>query len=136
MDAIVSRNLLWLLPEPGETVLRWRELVAPGGRVAAIEATRRTERNWVQTLRGRLGLGGVAQRGGPLASAPDASPAMGHWRRAGLQSVRALDLSWVTAVRLHNGPSPISALLNRSRYYGIVGDAAGTDAPFPGVATG
>jgi SAM-dependent methyltransferase len=32
VDVIISRNLLWLLPDPLAAVAAWRALVAPGGR--------------------------------------------------------------------------------------------------------
>ncbi|WP_159994287.1 class I SAM-dependent methyltransferase [Roseomonas sp. 18066] len=122
VDAIVSRNLLWLLPRPDQALRRWRGLVAPGGRVAAIEASHRHERSWIATLQRRLGAAG-RHGGGPLAAAADAGPALACWRQAGLEAARALDLSWVTAVKLHAAGAPLAALLNRSRYYAVLGEA-------------
>jgi ubiquinone/menaquinone biosynthesis C-methylase UbiE len=36
-DAILSRHLLWALPEPAKVLRRWVELLAPGGRLVLIE---------------------------------------------------------------------------------------------------
>jgi SAM-dependent methyltransferase len=135
VDAIISRNLVWMLPRPDATVAVWRDLVGAGGRVAAIDATWRLERTWGQSLRIRLGLGrqdGHAPTAGPapvslanptpLANTPDAGRAAAIWSAADLQNVRPIDLGWVGAVRWHRA-SALKRALHRSHYYAVVGDS-------------
>jgi SAM-dependent methyltransferase len=129
VDAIVSRNLIWLLPQPAAALDRWRPLVAPGGRVAAIDATLRLERSWGQLARTRLGIGARAisapvspARPTPLANAADARDAMALWSGAGLQGVASIDIAWLDAVRLHHA-SLLKRAFYRSRYYAVTGDS-------------
>ncbi len=36
-DAVLCRHVLWALPEPADAVVRWVELLAPGGRLLLVE---------------------------------------------------------------------------------------------------
>ncbi len=36
-DAVLSRHVLWALPDPSAALARWRGLLAPGGRIVLIE---------------------------------------------------------------------------------------------------
>jgi SAM-dependent methyltransferase len=117
VDAVISRNLLWLLPDPVSTVERWRDLVAPGGRIAAIDATYRQDRSWALALQ-NFARRNPASR--PLANAsPGAAAAI--WRHSGLNSVKEDDMSWITHVRAQAGP-PWKRMLARSRYFAVIGD--------------
>ncbi len=128
-DAIVSRNLIWMLPQPAAALQRWQALVAPGGRIAAIDATRRLERSWPDVVRARFGLQRQKSRQPvsaanptPLANPPDEAEAMRFWSGAGLENVMPINLAWVGAVRLHQAPVLQRALL-RSRFYAVTGDS-------------
>ncbi|MDB5415248.1 MAG: putative SAM-dependent methyltransferase [Rubritepida sp.] len=134
VDAIVSRNLVWMLPDPAGALAEWSRLVGPGGRVAALDATRRLERNWLISMAWRLhGIAPVWKwkvdrerpvtllNPAPFANLPGTGPVAAAWREAGLREVVAHDLSWVSTVRAYGRPG-LSNLLHRSRYYAVLGD--------------
>jgi SAM-dependent methyltransferase len=134
VDAIVSRNLIWLLPDPEEAVRRWASLVGAGGRIAAIDGTWRTAQERFVPLR-RFARGLVPGRAGdaqprnpvnaarrtPLAAIPTPDPALEVWRRAGLVNVQTLDLGWVDAVE-QLAWSTRQRVLNRTRRFAVIGD--------------
>lgn len=39
-DAVVSRNVLWTMPDPAQAFIEWRRVVRPGGRVAWFDGVR------------------------------------------------------------------------------------------------
>lgn len=50
-DAVVSRHVLWTLPNPEKAVREWRRILRPGGRVIVIDGNwSRKDRTWLQEL--------------------------------------------------------------------------------------
>ncbi|GGF48085.1 hypothetical protein GCM10007301_04230 [Azorhizobium oxalatiphilum] len=123
VDAIVSRNLMWLLPDPPAAVQGWRNLLAPGGRVAALDATWRLQRyrfsRFLPRKRGNTAPQTMT-RPTPLSNTPTSEAAMQAWSQAGLEQVRAVELGWLSAVKDYR--DPLRRMADRSRYYAVVGD--------------
>lgn len=135
VDAVISRNLIWLLPDPLKAVQCWCSLTGPGGRVAAIDSTRRMDnRNRTSrqqsAMRRILGIDRrshqeslpfTSKKTTPLSNIHHPDEAAEIWRQAGAAHVRIEDLSWVTAVKMQRQPlwSRYRSLAN---YYAIIGD--------------
>ena len=131
VDAVISRNLIWLLPEPTAAVAEWSRLVGPGGMVSAIESTHRTDRHRFESVQRRLRMlppsGNSSgptpvtrRRGTPLSAIADMSEPIGVWADAGLSDVEIGDLRWVTAARTRNWPHH-RRILRRDSYFAISG---------------
>lgn len=132
VDAVLSRNLIWLLEDHAGAVRNWLDVVGPGGRVAAIDATRRTSRHRFPTAQRVLGLQkvttGVApdspvsrERPTAFADVPSAEEAARLWREAGATGATGVDLSWVSAAR-SAAWSPLRRALRRDTYFAVVAD--------------
>lgn len=134
IDAVVSRNLFWLLPEPLAVLERWAELAGKNGRIAAIDSTRRLDHRRRRTGLTALPDLQLSQKGAddhsaqtlqgaeaPLANISEPEESAGYWRQAGLINVSTQDLSWITAVKQHY-EDPVSRQLSVSRYYSVIGD--------------
>ncbi|MBW4085729.1 class I SAM-dependent methyltransferase [Paenibacillus sp. S150] len=134
VDAVVSRNLLWLLPDPRAAVIRWAKLTGSNGRIAAIDSLRRIDHrkrsrriNTIRQLHGRYRrakahsaeLSHVAAA--PLPNIAHPQQAVDTWLQAGLANVRTENLAWITAVK-HYYESPVSRALALSQYYAVLGD--------------
>jgi SAM-dependent methyltransferase len=112
-DAVVSRHVLWTMPNPEAAIRAWRDITVPGGAVIAIDGTW-----WGGTKVGRAGavLGrtlrritggprehgtGIYARNGsetfPLMGVRSPQPAHNAFLRAGLQHVRSEFLDGVDA---------------------------------------
>ena len=126
-DAVVSRHLLWTLPNPPAAVNRWSELVVPGGLVAIVDGFRPGHgpvgallsrlREWWTRRAGRPeGASGTHEYTAaqyarlPLARQRDERAAEQLMRRAGLREVRTRLLAEVDAAerahRLDVGHAP------------------------------
>ncbi|WP_042198890.1 class I SAM-dependent methyltransferase [Paenibacillus camerounensis] len=134
IDAVISRNLLWLLPDPLAVLERWALLTGKNGRIAAIDSTRRLDHR-----KRRAGLTEFSKHllskkkpaahsaqllqtsAAPLANIRTPDESAGYWRQAGLLNVSAQDLSWITAVKEHY-EHPVSRYLSVSKYYSVIGD--------------
>lgn len=128
-DAVVSRHLLWTLPEPLAAVRAWSAALAPGGRVVAIDAcwpppslSRR-----ISSRAGRLlgALAGGTDRGGypadlagrlPLHRLPDPEPVRDVFLQAGLTGVSIQPLTGVDRVERSVMPLAQRWQLRPSRY--------------------
>lgn len=134
VDAVISRNLIWLLPEPKAVISRWAELTGRNGRIAAIDCTRRLDhrkrRHHFDALHAMFKNGmGFSEHSAsmkvageaPLANIQNSGVAASIWRESGLSNVRANDLSWISAVK-HHYESPLSRALALSKYYSVIGD--------------
>ncbi|GED69814.1 hypothetical protein BRE01_35160 [Brevibacillus reuszeri] len=135
VDAVISRNLIWLLPNPLAAVQAWGKLVGPSGRVAAIDSLRRLDnRSRVfkqqSALRRFFGVDSRSHKGKLLFSSEEATPlsnikhaeqAAEIWRQAGASNVHVEDLSWVTAVKLHR-QSFLPRKWSLTSYYAVLGD--------------
>lgn len=120
VDAIVSRNLIWLLPDPAR---RWRNLLAPGGRVAALDDTWRLQRyRHSRFLPRRQANTAPASMSHPtpLSNTPTSAPAMDIWAQAGLTRLQTIELGWLSAVKDYR--DPLRRVADRSRYYAVLGD--------------
>lgn len=133
VDAIVSRNLIWLLTDPVAAVSTWAGLVAPGGRVAAIESTHRVDRHRGERAQRALGLlpptGNASgptpvtrASATPLSAIADLSTPAQVWSDAGLGDVTTSDLGWVTSARTHDWPI-WKRMLRRDSYFAVSGNA-------------
>lgn len=134
VDAIISRNLLWLLPDPKAAVSCWAELVGSHGRIAAIDSLRRLDHRKRRDPLGfmrRLSQGRRATAGHsaaleqaqltPLSNINHSDQAAEIWHQAGLCNIHTEELSWITAVKNHY-ETPISKALGLSKYYSVIGD--------------
>ncbi|MFM9280504.1 class I SAM-dependent methyltransferase [Paenibacillus jiagnxiensis] len=135
VDAVISRNLIWLLPDPLKAVQCWCSLTGPGGRIAAIDSTRRMDhRNRMSrqqsAVRRFLGIDRrshqeslpfTSKEATPLSNISHPDQAAEIWRQAGAVDVRIEDLSWVTAAKLQR-QSFWSRFWSLSGYYAILGD--------------
>jgi SAM-dependent methyltransferase len=113
-DAVVSRHVLWTMPQPEAAIRAWRGVTVPGGAVIAIDGTW-----WGGSTRGRAGavvgralrlaLGGPREHGTavyasngaetfPLMGVRSPQPAHNAFLRAGLHDVRSEYLDGVDAV--------------------------------------
>ncbi|MGC0362375.1 SAM-dependent methyltransferase [Rhodococcus sp. 27YEA15] len=131
VDAVVSRNLVWLLPDPVAAVKTWSNLVGEGGLVSAVESTHRTDRHRFERAQKMLRMlppGGNASgptpvtrnSGTPLSSVADMAVPEAIWRDAGLRDIEIGDLGWVTAARTQNWPWH-KRILRRDSYFAISG---------------
>jgi SAM-dependent methyltransferase len=132
VDAVVSRNLLWLLPDPQSALKRWAALVGTGGRIAAIDSTRRLDHRRLRQQAAALPVfwrkaaeahstATVQASIAPLSNIRQAGESAAMWRQAGLTNVYTRDLSWISAVKKHY-EHPVSRLLSLSQYYSVSGD--------------
>jgi SAM-dependent methyltransferase len=117
-DAVVSRHVLWTMPQPEVAIRAWRGVTAPGGAVIAIDGTW-----WGGTPARRAGqvLGHLLRRatGGPrehgtavyarngsetfpLMAARSPQPAHNAFLRAGCSDVRSEFLDGIDAVERHS----------------------------------
>jgi SAM-dependent methyltransferase len=113
-DAVVSRHVLWTMPEPEVALRAWRSVTAPGGAVIAIDGTW-----WGGSTRARAGavigralrhvLGGAREHGTavyarngaetfPLMGVRSPQPAHNAFLRAGLHDVRSEYLDGIDTV--------------------------------------
>lgn len=65
-DVIISRHLVWTLPNPEQAFRQWRRRLAPGGRVLIIDG------RWMDTGRFRALLKWLADKVEPTGPNPDA----------------------------------------------------------------
>jgi SAM-dependent methyltransferase len=132
VDAVVSRNLLWLLPDPLAALQRWAELAGTHGRIAAIDSTRRLDhrrRRQQATMLPRFwrrdaaahSTATVQTSSAPLSNISEPGESAAIWRQAGLINIRTEDLSWISAVKRHY-EHPVSRMLSLSHYYSVMGD--------------
>lgn len=135
VDAVISRNLIWLLPDPLKAVQSWCRLTGPGGRIAAIDSLRRTNHRsrtsrYESAMRRFLGIDRRSHQEKfpfsstvpmPLSNISHPDQAAEIWRQAGAVDVRIEDLSWVTAVKLHR-QSLWSRIWSLASYYAILGN--------------
>jgi SAM-dependent methyltransferase len=74
-DVVLSRHVLWALPDPADALGRWRELLAPGGRLVLVEGS------W-STGAGLTADETVALvEGAGMAAAPRRLPEAAYWGR-------------------------------------------------------
>ncbi|PXA67998.1 class I SAM-dependent methyltransferase [Cryobacterium arcticum] len=133
VDAIISRNMIWLLTEPAEALQAWLRIVGPGGRITAIDSTHRTSRHRFATVQKALRLqefpDGVAPgspvsgtKPTPFSDLRSAEEGSRFWDAAGAHGTNAIDLSWVSAARMANW-SPRERALRRDRYFALSVDS-------------
>lgn len=138
VDAVISRNLIWLLTDPADAVQAWLGVVGAGGRIAAIDSTHRISRHRFAAVQKALRLqkfpDGVApgspvsaRQPTPFADLKSAEDGARLWRSAGAAGTNAIDLSWVSAARM-GAWSTRERVLRRDRYFALTADAAGTGA--------
>jgi SAM-dependent methyltransferase len=148
-DAVMSRHLLWTLPEPAQAVRSWRMAARPGGLIAIIDGTypRRAlpvrgaaavARRWVEwrAPHGDHEYPAAAYRDLPLARQPDTRAVERLMRDAGLERIRIRALPEVDRVeRDHLGA--VASLADGWRRYLATGRApvvtAGRAEPAPAV---
>lgn len=128
VDAIVGRNVMWLLPDPERTLRAWTRLVGPGGRVAVIDGTSYVERRLARAgrrlLRARAASSGFPGRDElPLASVRDPADYEALWRGVGMVGVQTIDLHWVDVVEQLRWTRR-QRWSWRSRRFAVVGDVA------------
>ena len=113
-DAVVSRHVLWTMPQPEAAIRAWRAVTVAGGAVIAIDGTwwggarpRRAAARVGRAL--RVASGGPREHGGdlyvqrgsetfPLMAARSPQPAHNAFLRSGLRDVRSEFLDGVDAV--------------------------------------
>ncbi|HLZ70226.1 MAG TPA: methyltransferase domain-containing protein [Dehalococcoidia bacterium] len=104
-DAVVSRYLIWTLPQPAPALREWIRVIRPGGRVIAIDslAPRGRALAPIATIAARLlrrtpsGAGARRSVTAPAAGFPlngplEPAPVQAAFAEAGLRRVRALEL--------------------------------------------
>ncbi|HEY2666433.1 MAG TPA: class I SAM-dependent methyltransferase [Actinomycetota bacterium] len=141
-DAVVSRHLLWTLPDPARAVRAWKDLVVPGGRVLAIDGlwqgvgvrdrlamltARLLERVMPRGDRGDGGPGPAGERL-PLQDLTSVEPAREVFLQAGLTGVTAELLASLDAVE--RSVMPLRERLElRHRRYLVQGAAPAQGSP-------
>jgi ubiquinone/menaquinone biosynthesis C-methylase UbiE len=117
-DAVVSRHVLWTLPQPESAVAAWVDLTKPGGRVLGIDSLWSPE--LISDMNGQDYPVEVT-RSLPLLHARDLDPVRNVWRRAGLENVMVEYLAWIDEA-LRAEASPEMAMMCRDlRFYLIEG---------------
>jgi ubiquinone/menaquinone biosynthesis C-methylase UbiE len=115
--AVMSRHLLWTLPDPGRAIRSWRMAARPGGLIAVIDGTyphralpvrgaAALARRWLdwRAPHGDHEYPADAYRDLPLARQPDTRAVQGLMREAGLERIRIRALPEVDRVeRAHLG---------------------------------
>jgi len=105
-DAVISRYLLWTLPEPATALAEWRRVVHAGGRIVAIDSLAPRPRPLVRLLSSAVHAvrptrnAAPAPRAAILEAAADCplnsptrpDPAQRLFREAGLHHLRAIEL--------------------------------------------
>jgi SAM-dependent methyltransferase len=113
-DAVVSRHVLWTMPQPENAIRAWRDATVPGGAVIAIDGTwcGGSARHRAGAATGRAlrrisgrphehGNGVYAQNGSetfPLMGTRSPQPAHNAFLRAGLHDVRSEYLDGIDSV--------------------------------------
>jgi SAM-dependent methyltransferase len=135
LDAIVSRHLLWTLPDPTAAVRSWCDVLVPGGTVLAVDGF------WwrsglVTTLRSSLKRSHVRMRDGehpyaqgrrsslPLARVSSVEPARHVFEEGGLVAVESEPLDVLD--RIERKTMPLRVRLTTTwRRYAVWGTAPG-----------
>ncbi len=105
-DAVVSRYLLWTLPEPEPALAEWRRVLRPGGRIVAIDSLAPRPRPLPRLLRAAAHLSRAragaehapppailtAAADCPLNSPAQPAAAAAAFHAVGLRQVRAIEL--------------------------------------------
>lgn len=68
-DLVVSRHVLWTLPNPEKAISEWIRVTKPGGKVAMVAGSHADRRNWITDLGRRLYL---AKRSGNICALTNA----------------------------------------------------------------
>lgn len=134
-DAVVERNMLWTNPDPVGSLVAWRDVTRPGGRLLVLEGI---EGGLVQGLRERAarlvrrGLGiphdhhdhydAEVEAALPLAGAATPRPLVDAVRRAGWTAIRLERLRDVELARRMAAPR-ILGLLETPPLFAVVADA-------------
>jgi ubiquinone/menaquinone biosynthesis C-methylase UbiE len=135
-DAVVSRHLLWTLPDPERTIGAWREMVRPGGSILAIDGLWFGNDPRTRIL-GGLGralerfTGAPKEHGGnlyrtnqsetfPLMAVRSHEPAQNAFARAGLTNIRGEYLDGIDDVERSEMPLA-ERLTNQWRRYLVEG---------------
>lgn len=143
-DVVISRHVLWTLPDPVRAISQWARVTVPGGRVLAVDgfwhagsragkalaAADAAIRRLRQPSRpaGRHLTATVYQ---PLMGVRDTAPASNAFERAGLHDVRAEALAWIDDVE-RRAMSPRARLTFASRHYLVEGTVPVTGRPARG----
>jgi SAM-dependent methyltransferase len=128
-DAVVSRMLLWTLPEPERSIAEWYRVLRPGGTVLAFDSlaggpSRVRDRLYRADLlveevcRGRRPR--IRPAGLPLKGQLDPRGAENAFWRAGLCDVRSEQLPWLDAIE-RAAMRPVERMRHYSRRYLVEG---------------
>jgi SAM-dependent methyltransferase len=132
-DVVISRHVIWTLPDPVRAISGWVEVTRPGGRVVAVDGfwhsaspttralakVKREVRNLRQPSRRELGADSDRVHH-PLMGVRDTTPAINAFERAGLTAVRAEALTWIDDVE-RRALSPWERITYFSQRYLIEG---------------
>jgi SAM-dependent methyltransferase len=148
-DALLSRHLLWTLPDPARAMVAWREAVRPGGLIVTIDGMVPT-RPWPIRRAIELAQWIVARRNGsshqysdetsarlPLRIQRGTEAVVSLMREAGLERIRVRTLREVDRVeRAHLSPlerlaDPWQRYLATARTPILVAEAGATAATGP-----
>lgn len=135
-DAVISRHLLWTLPNPKKAVEEWVRVVRRGGRVIAIDG------KWLGTsakaklrrLIGRLGIAIYERRIPwrehysreinsmfPFYGGSEPEKIVELFRSAGLADISVVDLRWVRKRMLETQPFVYRFAWGGREYFAVIG---------------